>query len=625
MRIEDHHRYHQRLVVSAKPRPGESLVGLIVSATHANGLGRPRFILSKIGVELAHIGTIGQYVVGREQALADHLGCEVDDVSIRAHPYVDAEQSLVRWGDATMRRTDLILDRRRIAPGALGRSDHHRAAWQCRHLPFDPSTFELIVDRCGSCATVLRWNVIRGIGACEHCRMPVAPARLPRLDRRWANDYRRFAELLSIDSQIRDRSRSQLVPVLANLQRPHLLDLILGLGLLTGDKPKAPGRRSFVHLDPYEQASASARGYSLLHDWPHKMQRTVSSISNAAVREGSANRVVTALKAMISERSVPIEVAHLMREALPEAAVGSRRMIGALSGGVMLASEISKKAGIKMAQVTRLAKAGMLPHAVISGRQRQNIQYEQAAANSFIEAWRSSLTMAQAASVLGVPHYAVWQLLWDKGLTSETNPGVQYLDPNTRLDGKLWAIWLDDLKSRSAGHTPNAAISLYTAMRQCGGGFKNWNKAFRQIRSGKIPFWHDHASEAPGITKRLFVSGEFKFGERVQDELQESKLLDVCPVVNQADACDILNLDPLQIRPLVINDILAFEKQGKGLCALTHDVLCYAKRTIAASELGYRLGVRNDAVHARLSTLGAVERVPGGWRRAEVEALISFG
>lgn len=611
----------QRLVLPVNPKPGESLVGLIISATHANGLGRPKFILSKIGVQLAHIGTIGQYLREREAHLAWHLGCDLNEIVMRSHPYVDAEETLVRWGDGLMRRTDLVLDRRRIAPGALGRSDYHRAAWQCRHLPFDPSTLELLVDRCTTCSTVLRWNVTRGIDTCEHCRNPVNASSIPRLDGRLAKSYRGFAGLISIESSIRDRSRAHLTPVLADLPQPLLLDLILGIGLVAGSQPKLLGRRTFANLNPHQRATASVLGYELTRNWPYAMQGAISSMSDAAVNQGTANTFVNALKGMISERSMPSRVAQLMREVLPEVALGSRRMVGAFAGGVVLASEISKSAGIRMAQVAHLKETGVLPYFLASGCQRQNTQFNQTEALAFIKAWRSSQTIAQVASALGIPHYAVWQLLWNEELKPEANVGVKCLDKLPRIGGNHWAIWLDKLKSKAGAQIPANAITLHVAMRRCGGGFKNWSGALQMLRLGCIPFWWKDAGTSAGIAKHIFVGDEVTFGERIQDLQLESKLLITCPLVNQADACDILNLDPLQIRALVKNDILAFEKSGKGLTTSTQDVLSYAKRTIAASELGHLLGVRNDAAHARISARAPVKRVPGGWPRTEVETL----
>lgn len=612
----------RRLVVRIKPRAGESLAGLIFSASCANSLGRTKVILGEIDLELAHPGTIGQYMSGKEGRLAHHLGCDPEAISDRTHPYVDDDKTLVRWGNSTMRRSDLILDRRRIAPGALCRSDHHRSAWSCRHLPFDPSTRELLVDRCTKCSTILRWNTARGLGTCEHCGMTVSPASRPRLPKCLAASYRGFADLISIEKDIRERARAGLAPALAALPQPHLLDLILGIGLVTAETPEAPGRRAIATLDPYERATVSARGYELLRDWPFSLQHAVMDRRDALLQEGRERELISALKRLTDCRSVPAAVSATILNALPKTRLDSRRMLGSLSGGILLASEIAKRAGISMAEVALLRDHKVLPHSFTSNGPRRGAQFEEDAAAAFIKAWRSSIAIPTVASSLGVPHYAAHQLLILGELASEQDVGVTFLDPLPRIGGEQWAGWMERLSSQQDFGDLGRTITLRSAMHRHGGGFKDWGGVLRDLRNGLIAFRMTENQSAP-LSSRILVHADERIGACIWDERHAASLLELCPYVTQSDACDILNLDPLQIRSLTSEGILRFERRGKGLATCTSAVLRYAKCTIAASEIGFRLGIRNDAVHARLSASLGISRVPGGWPRSEVEGFLA--
>jgi len=317
---------------------------------------------------------------------------------------------------------------------------------------------------------------------------------------------------------------------------------------------------------------------------------------------------------------VPAAVSATILNALPETRLDSRRMLGSLSGGILLASEIAKKAGVSMAEVALLRDHRVLPHSFTSDGPRRGAQFEEDAGAAFIKAWRSSIAIPPVASSLGVPHYAVHQLLILGELAHEQDAGVTFLDPLPRIEGEKWAVWIEGLTSQQDFGDLGRTITLRSAMRRHGGGLKDWGGVLRDIRNGLIAFRITENQGDP-LSSRILVRASERIGACIRDERYTASLLERCPYVSQSDACDILNLDPLQIRPLISEGILTFERRGKGLATGTSAVLRYAERTIAAPEIGFRLGVRNDAVHARLSGSLGISRVPGGWPRNEVERL----
>lgn len=194
------------------------------------------------------------------------------------------------------------------------------------------------------------------------------------------------------------------------------------------------------------------------------------------------------------------------------------------------------------------------------------------------------------------------------------------MDPLPRIEGDKWAAWMEGLTSQQDFGDLGRTITLRSAMRRHGGGLKDWGGVLRDLHNGLIAFRMIETHGAP-LSSRILVRADERFGACISNDTHAASLLELCPYVSQSDACDILNLDPLQIRPLSSEGILSFERRGKGLATCTSSVLRYAECMIAASEIGYRLGVRSDAVHARISGSLGISRVPGGWPRSEVERL----
>ncbi len=93
--------------------------------------------------------------------------------------------------------------------------------------------------------------------------------------------------------------------------------------------------------------------------------------------------------------------------------------------------------------------------------------------------------------------------------------------------------------------------------------------------------------------------------------------------MSQRDACELLNLDNLTIRPLVASGALSFHRHGRALRVSKAEVIAAAGRVIAASEIAPLLGVRNDAVRSSLRKGLGVPEVEGGWSRSA--AISRFG
>lgn len=608
------------LVVPVAPMADdETMASLVARSTRRNVLGTTQIILREVGLALAHPGTVGQEIGGLVPRLAEKIGCSPEAIAARTHAYLgDGTPGLVRFGDGVMRRADLILDRRRVSPAALRRAPYARSAWQCRHLPYDPETLELLIDACPHCGEGLRWSRAWGIEVCEHCRNDVLAAEPPRLDADHAHAYRAFASLISIAATDRVAAWASLPSALADLPQPALLDLIIGTGLALGTGHVAAGRRTLARLSDQDRAEAACRGMELIAEWPVRLRAAVADAWRAAEPIGKGGALLRALRALGDGRAFSVEQSATVRAALPEAFEDKRRALGSIEAPVVLARDITRMAGISSSDVARLRDGEVLDVSAVSGRLRRHGQFRLDQAAELAARRRGSAPVTRLEQWLGLPRYAVEQLTALGEVEWEAHPGVVLLDATPRVT----VASVDDLLGRlavavAAASPPACAETLWTAARRAGGGPKAWGIILAAIANGDLPI---HA--VPDADQRPFVR-RVAIDPAALAAFPPHPTHNALPAgypvatsVSQADACELLNLDALQIRPVIAAGVLSFTPHGKALVAPLADVLAHAAAMISAAEIGPMLGVRHDAVPARMRRMPCITAVPGGWDRA---------
>lgn len=617
-----------KLVVPVQPYADEAFASVVARATRANVLGSTQIILREVGLELAHPGTAGQEIGGRTHHLAQILGCSEEKLQAIVHPYIDTEKRFVKWGTGTMLRSDLLLDRRRIAPEAVRAAPYVRADWLCRYLPYDPTTGEELLESCPSCNKTLRWSRAWGIGSCENCREDISNVVQPKLPANLLQPYRRFARLLSIVPEIRESARETLDQALSALPQPVLVDLILSLGIALGSEPKPIGRARLRQLGNAEMAAAAAAGMELIEDWPNGVQRRARTFIEGRGEEKDRKDAIRAIRSLGNERAFHRQQVELFRKVLPEIFADTRRAVGLLDGPVLLQRDICRQAGISSREVKSLAEAGVLPVRVVAGDKRCNIQFSADEAEEFCKRWRASLPIGAAASRLGLPIYAIEQLIDARLLEQELHPAILLIDQQPRVTHAS----LEQLRQRLADRflLSNMRLGLITLRQQSrriGGGLKAWDQVLGAVLKGEVTIYRaadqtcrpliDQVMCAPGS----LVVGISSWSPKLRNGQPRQAQM------SQRDACEVLNLDAIQIKPAVDAGCIRFERCGFRLVCSVADVLTYARKMVPPSELADYFETRPDAVHAIVRRMfPAVEKVPGGWSREQMaEALTSHG
>lgn len=616
------------LVIPTVFAEGESLLGAVAAATRANVLGSTQIILREAGLTVPRPGLVGHFLGDCAQRLAEHLGCGVEGIVERCHTRVGRDDggAVVNWGSGTMRRHDVLLERRRISPQSLKKAGHHRMAWLCRHLPYCPESLELLIDRCGLCGADLRWFSAWGISKCESCRRTVEAVGSDFVAPDQAEPYRRFASLISPIPEVRRAARRHLACDLANLSQPHLIDLVTAMGMAFGTAATVPSRPKMRELDPVSRAAAIACGVRLVDDWPTRLRDAATArYDEAAHAPETRLSLLRAIRPLGETAAFGPEVAGLFAAALPEACGLSRRALGGLREPVVLARDVLLRASIDSKQLARIDAANLLPSIEIASGERRQRQYPEAQVALFVSRRRGSQPATCLAHRLGIPTYAVEQLACDGTVPWEDMPAVLIVDPTLRLVSDAADRFAAELEDVARPDDPGEkSIALWSMMRRQGGGAKPWGRALADIRDRTRPVW---SSRDPGVanrpfTRRAMVRPE-DFDDLAAGPLPAAMTTDMplSAFMSQEDACELLNLSNRALRPVTQAGLLTFISGGKAHWVGKDDVLYLADQLITAAEIAPRFELRPCKVAAHMRGHPKIAPMAGGWSRPDFVGL----
>jgi len=373
-------------------------------------------------------------------------------------------------------------------------------------------------------------------------------------------------------------------------------------------------------------AAAAAAGIQLIEDWPNGVRNRARTLIEGRGDDSDCKDAICAIRSLGNERAFHRQQIELVREVLPEIFVDTRRAVGLLDGPVLLQKDICQQAGISSRDVRSLAGAGVLPVRVISGDKRCNIQFSANEAEEFCERRRASIPIEAAASRLGLPIYAIEQLIDAEILEQELHPAVLLIDQQPRVTHASFELLRQRLADQPLPSKERTGlITLRRQSRRVGGGLKAWDQILGAILTGEVTIYRaadrsdraliDQVLCAPGslVVGISSLSPKLRNGQPRQSRM------------TQRDACEVLNLDAMQIKPVIEAGWLGFEKCGLRLTCSITEVLTYATKMVPPAELADRLGTRSDAVHATIRRLSpAVEKMPGGWSREQVAAALTL-
>lgn len=140
------------------PEKWESLPGYVARVAAHNVHGRTSIIMNEAQ---CNQGTIGNLQVNQNyntERLANVLGVQTALIeSMKFSPCSNTgARARIDFYGANIPAASLNLRSRQIAPASLCISEHHRALWAHKLIPYCLETKTPLIDRCPSCLTHLR-------------------------------------------------------------------------------------------------------------------------------------------------------------------------------------------------------------------------------------------------------------------------------------------------------------------------------------------------------------------------------------------------------------------------------------------------------------------------------------
>lgn len=608
----------RRVRFDLEVRDDESVPGAIARAVAENHL-------VKIGVVLREAGH-GRYAGATQLADAATLGriahvirCDPRSLVSQAgrrlvEPGDRRLQHFVDFGGLVVPSGHLELKRRRIAPGALLASGHHRRDWMLSVLPYSAETLERLVDECPVCCAALGWTRSVGIDRCEHCLEVVPPSTLPPLPAELADDYRLFASLVSLRPAGREDAIEALAPRLRAMTAGALARLAMRCGLDCGDDE---GRRAWQtragRMAPERLARTACRGIGLLRSWPEGVVAWAQERVDGAADEGACRRDLNRRIRRIAWGDSGFgDQRELVHEAFP--AFESPR--AGAGGGARLytgheASRILPGFATHAAELRRLG--------LVTGRSdgtrgiMGSFLYDSISIDAAAERWRDSVPVTTIAGRLGLPLYAVEQM-FDAGLlTRHDDPILAIMMRRPQAVASVFEGLVRRLTRRASRRTvPPETLPLWHESRRIGGAPKSWSDIIGALLDGRVRFWLDGDVN----TRHLLVTkGSLDAFIGRSSPATPVDARNHSADMSTSDAAELLNIIPSHVVRLASSGVLT---RMAGLRAMTvprSEVERLARRHVSAAELARRARTSAEAVNDRLKAAGFVE-LHGLWDRA---------
>ena len=381
-------------------------------------------------------------------------------------------------------------------------------------------------------------------------------------------------------------------------------------------------------MSPQKVAEIVAVGTELIHDFPYRFRDAVKDqIEQVGWQHQLPLRpLIASLRRLGSNDLNRPDQSRLIRQAIPEVFEAKDRALGGLRAPVMLFHDIQRLTHIRTEQMNLILKHKALKTSMNGMGIRSKVQFDAASALDFIARLKSSVRSVNFEWQMGIPRYAVEQLVCLQQIQEEIHPAVRLLWTGLSISNA--ENYFNDLEGAARiDSAPEHAIPLIRAIRRIGGRYKPWGAVLSAMRSNGFDFWlAERKSSKPSRRNMPFLSRALVLPEAVADF--DHVIFDPSAFktptgffskkMTQLDACDVLNLHSKQISLMAASGRLKFEKESRGYVFCAKDVVDLAAEFVPVSELAVRTGVSPYQVGRFMAAYPLVTSVYQGWSRPGV-------
>ena len=598
----------------------ESVPGIIARGIAGHHLFKSSIVLKELGLrrdaglmQLADPALLTQlaYVI---RCAPEHLTTQAGRRLIE--PGDHRLQHFIDFNGLVLPRSHLELRSRRISPIALLNSTHHRQAWLMAVLPYCPETLERLVNTCPLCGFTLGWVNAAGIGRCENCLKIIPPNPLPSLTDNLAENYRLFADLLSLQPSKRASAVAIMPKRLRKLTPGELARLAMRCGL---DCAKRESKRAWQtrvgSLPPDRIAQTVAHGISLLRSWPNGIAAWAEDqLAQASDQKACRRDLKRRISRIAWGDSKFSDQRSLLGEIFPNLEAASN--CSTVDSAFYTGREANRHLPGFRDHAAKVRRLGIVPHQPASDTGNivtylYSASVIDAAASRAADATSITSIMAE----LKLPLYAIEQFLEADLLARHDDPLLSIIFQRPLAVASSYHCFVRRLKDCGSTQTrPTSALPIRHECHRIGGKAKPWSEIYAALISRQIAFWPDGGI---GTNRLLVARGS------LDDFLASNPRVigTASPDMPTRDAAELLNLIPGDVLKLRSANLLSYTKGPRAMMIPRMEVERMAAEYVSASELSRRARTTAEYVNNQLRALG-FESFHGLWKRSEVlEAL----
>lgn len=542
------------LLFPVEPTAGETLLSYLVRCVERNHLQSPVQFLRQAEIDLSVSGdflgrlqrslpAIEMLLGAPPHALAKLWGAEpLDELGRR------------RLGGVFLRPHLIDQARRRVRPG-LAKSDGDQAVWMLRHFDFCPISWDILIRSCPNrfCGKPLTWPRADSLRECRHCREPLVSAASDKVAKHHRSNLRWLADLFDERAEIRLAAMRRVPAALPLHCETDVYEFVLAI-------VRARQLVSDAGLDMDDATlghRALCEAVSFVLEYP-------KSRWDLLQRSPGERDKLYGVMARISRDTAVAVVRQALIEILADCPLMLVKQDRRPPPGELNSRGAASVLGVPPGDVGRLVEAGFLTPLSSSGMQRKQYLFD----THIVEGMRAELTAGmssrRAAQLLGLPLYAIPQLLALNILQPQPSELSMFLRGDHRVGAEDVETIADWLAALPLVPPSREWVSLSEAFTAVGGRDKPWAAVIKAALSGELPgglvFAASHHERGTLSMARL-AAREFVAGGPGSRSplavLYETSGSAAPPTMTPGEVMDYLNCSAVEISWLRERDLLA--------------------------------------------------------------------
>jgi hypothetical protein len=576
------------LLFPVQPTAGETLLSYLVRCVERNHLQSPVQFLRQAEIDLSISGDL----LGRLQRSLPEiemlLGAPPNALSNLWGAEPLDELGRRRLGGVFLRPCLIDQARRRVRPG-LTKLDGDQAVWMLRHFDFCPISWDVLIRSCPNrfCGKPLTWPRADSLRECRHCREPLVPGVSDKVARSRRSNLRWLADLFDERAEIRLAAMRRVPAALPLHCETDVYEFVLAI---VRARQLASGAGLDAHDAPVGHR-ALHEAVSFVLEYPKSRWDLLQS------SPGERDKLYRIMARISRDTAVPV-----VRQALIEILADSP-LILVKQGRQAPAGDLNSRGaasvlGVPPGDVGRLVEAGFLTPLSSSGTRRKQYLFD----TRIVEGMRAELTAGmsarRAAQLLGLPVYAIPQLLALEILQSQPSELSMFLRGDHRVSAQSVEAIADWLAALPLVSPSREWVSLNEAFTAVGGRDKPWATVIKAALSRELPgglvfagSFHERGTLSMArLAAREFVAG----GPSSRSPLAfryEASGSAAPPNMTPGEVMDYLNCSAVDISWLRERDLLAPRQWGSPTSYERIGVEAFGRQWMSTREAAARLEV----------------------------------